>query len=105
MKKFLYKILYFSIVFIFVTIFSIFLSICLDKILSNNLDFFTKNNFTIENIIQTFFSTEKIKKLFLIIETIIVLIIIYLVMQQKSYRSNVAERKEVAKGIKDHVPV
>lgn len=94
------KIIYYTILLIFLTLFSIIASIFIDIVLSNDIDFFINGNFNLTNIISRFFENKKVLQLFALCEAGELLIIAYIVMQQKTKRSNVAELVEVAKGIK-----
>lgn len=105
MKNIKQKILFYSVFFIFITLFSAIVSIFIDSALSNNIEIFLNGNFNIKNLISIFFGSEKILQLFAICEIGGFLIIAYMIMQQKSKRNNVAEKREVARGIKTPVPV
>ena len=105
MSKKIYTIFYYILGIVFLTIFSMFLSVVVDKLLIGDSSFFLNGNFKIENIINDFFSNEKVKQLFLIIEGLVLLMIFYLITQQNALKSNISNKKEVAKGIKTPVAV
>lgn len=105
MKNKAYSIFYYLLGAIFLTLFAVFLSVILDKMLLGETDFFLNGNFKVENIINEFFTTEKAKQLFWIIEGLIALVVFYFISQQNAFKSNVSNKKEVAKGIKTPVAV
>ena len=101
----IYKITYYIVFFIVLSIFSIFVSVLLDNVLSNNTDFFINGNLTVKNIIENYIYNDKPKKIFIIVEMIFILMLVYLYIQRSSFNNNVSKRQEVAKGIKTPVPV
>lgn len=105
MRNKIYSIFYYLLGAVFLTAFAVFLSVVLDKILLGETDFFLNGNFNIENIISAFFNTEKAKQLFWIIEGLIALFVFYFITQQNAFKSNVSNKKEVARGIKTPVAV